>query len=75
MLDDFSDQADILINRFHEKGYDKDKLLKLKADIMKMDRTSLFCNKNRNNSKEADIIFVTGFNSQFREFESIVRKY
>lgn len=37
--EDFNTQADILIGKFQEKGYDKEKLLKLKADIMAADRS------------------------------------
>lgn len=45
-LEDFEVQADILIQRF-QKGYKQDNLVKLKSEIMRMDRNTLLDKKNQ----------------------------
>lgn len=75
-MEDFDAQANILIQRFHEKGYALDNLVKLKLEIMKMDRKKIYSRKKLTiKTDKRDIAFITGFNSQYKAFERIMKKY
>lgn len=74
-VEHFNTQADILIQRFYEKGYALDNLVKLKMEILNMDRKDLLWKKIRNANNQKDVAFITGFNSQYKDFERIMRKY
>lgn len=45
-MEDFEMQADTLIKRFKEKGYQEKNLVKLKTEIKRMDRNTLLVKKN-----------------------------
>lgn len=79
-LEDFEAQADFLIQRFQEKGYIQDNLVKLKLEIMNMDRNTLLNNKKTrtkkmNKWKQMEIASITGFNNQYKDVERIIKKY
>lgn len=46
----------------------------MKTDIANLDRNSLFT-KSKKGKKNTDLVFVTGFNTQYKEFEHILTKY
>lgn len=50
-------------------------LVKLKADIASMDRKNLFKKNNNKKEKPMDIAFITGFNTQYKDFKHILKKY
>lgn len=51
----------MLIQRFLEKGYKKQELLKVRDKVGKINRADLLSNKLRGNEK-IDLAFITGFN-------------
>lgn len=66
-IEDFKTQADVIVNRFKEKGYTGGGLAKLKEEVLNMDRDSLLVHKNKINNRKHGVAFITGFNSQFKE--------
>lgn len=72
-IEDFSIQVDLLIEQFQEKSYNLDHLLKLKTAIAGMDRKSLLC-KSKRKQNQTHMAFVTGFNSQYKDLEHIMKK-
>lgn len=68
--DDYNFQANIILERFHAKGYKLEDLKRTKKIVGEMDRKDLFKPKVK---KENDygIAFMTGFNRQYRDFEKI----
>lgn len=74
-IEDFHVQADIMIiNRFQEKGYARDNLLITKDEITYMNRGVLLA-KTKRNKDRMDLASVTGFYSQYRDFEQILKAY
>lgn len=51
-----------------------DNLLKLKTEIASMDRNALF-NKTNKKKDQMEMAFITGFNTQYKAFEHILKKY
>lgn len=76
---DYEEQADIIIKRFVEKGYNKRELINLKEKVKKMDRNTLIEGKPAGNIKKKDknigMAFLTGYNRQYKITESIIKKH
>lgn len=78
-ITDFEEQTNNLIKRFVDKGYKKRDLLTLKEQIKNMDRHKLMeATQNthkRDKNKSLGLAFLTGYNTQYRSIESIVKKH
>lgn len=76
---DYEEQADIIINRFVGKGYNKKELTILKEKVKGMDRKMLIGGKldhqRKEKSKNLDMAFLTGYNRQYKTMESIIKKH
>lgn len=75
LIADFDKQADMLIQRFQEKGYAANTLAKLKSDVMKMDRKTLLNNTRKRRNEQGEILFITGYNNQYKDVERIIHRY
>ncbi|XP_063800256.1 mucin-5AC-like [Pseudophryne corroboree] len=66
-----------LCERFLEKGYSKESLAKAQERANTVDRKDLIQGTNQKVSRENDFkwSFITDFNSQYREIESIMKKH
>lgn len=71
-MEDFHVQADMI--NFQEKRYARDNLLKTKEKVTHMNRDVLLA-KTKRNKDRIEMAFVTGYNSQYRDFEHILNKY
>lgn len=49
--------------------------MRLKDEITNMDRDDLLVQKNREINTKQGVAFITGFNTQYKEFEHIFKKY
>lgn len=74
-ITDFERQADVLIKRFTDKGYEKKEMDRLKEQVKNMDRSSLLHKKERNTHNVAEFAFLTGFNRQYKQLENIFKKH
>ena len=72
---EFQAQADIIVDRFKEKGYKEAHLAKLKDEVLNMDRNNMLSLNKKNKNSKTDVAFITGFNSQYKDFEHIIKKY
>lgn len=73
--EDFLTQADTNIERFKKKGYSPQALAKLKEKMSKVDQKNLLVQKNKATNSQQNMAFITGFNTQYKEFEFIFKKY
>lgn len=78
-ITDFEEQTNNLIKRFVDKGYKKRDLLTLKEQIKNMDRNKLMegtqNTHKRDKNKSLGLAFLTGYNTQYRSIESVVKKH
>lgn len=58
-----------------KKGYSLEGLAKLKAKITQIDREDLLVQKNIASNNHRSMAFNTGFNTQYKKFEFILKKY
>lgn len=76
---EYEEQADIIINRFVEKGYNKKELTILKEKVKTMDRKMLIEGKldhhKKEKNKNLDMAFLPGYNRQYKTMESILEKH
>lgn len=76
LVEDFEEQADILIKKFKEKRYQEHNLIKLKEEIKGIDRNSLMIKQDRKKANNyMDIAFITGFSNQYQQLEHIIKNY
>lgn len=61
-------------SRFLEKGYPIHTLEKLVSQVSTMDRQSMLAGKTKKESK-GDSAFISGFHHQYKEVETIFKKY
>lgn len=75
---EYEEQADIIINRFLEKGYKRKGLIVLKEKMKNMDRKTLIegtlDHHRKEKHKNLDLAFLTGYNRQYKTMESIIKK-
>lgn len=75
-LKDYDYQANILIERFLEKGYKKKNLESLKNQIRAMDRNNMIeQKKNEKNNRYNEMAFLTGFSRQHKLVEKVLKKH
>ena len=74
-ITDYIAQADTIVDRFKEKGYKEEHLVKLKAEVLNMNRNHMLSLNRKSKKNKTDVAFITGFNSQYKDFEHIVKKY
>lgn len=68
IIEDFHTQADMLVKRFQEKGYEQDNLEKLKLEVLKMDRDALFRKKIRKKDNQIEMAFVNRLQYPIQDF-------
>lgn len=73
-LDEFNNQAEVLIERYVAKGYKERKLRDIKLQVLALDRKELLKDKSK---KDGDFgtVFLTNYSSHYKQFEQIVKKY
>ena len=73
--DDYQRQTNILIDRFVEKGYERNRLEKTRSEVNSMNRNEMLKDKERKPPETNDVTFVTGFSADYRAVEKIITKH
>lgn len=71
---DYLSQSDKLIERFNEKGFKRKDLTKTWDEIGKRERNEFLTQKQKK-EQQVDMAFITGYHTQYKSVEKIVRKY
>ncbi|XP_073481353.1 uncharacterized protein [Aquarana catesbeiana] len=73
-MEDYLQQTDILIDRFTDKGYKRNVLENIRLKVANMDRELILSSKVRKHKQDNSIPFITGFNTQYKKLEDIIKK-
>lgn len=68
-LTDFHIQSEVLTNRFCEKSYSQENLIKTKNQVLTMDRAVLL-NTKKKTPFQGDLAFVSDFHRPYRSVEN-----
>lgn len=63
-----------MIERFVDKGYNRQELVATRERVGNMDRETILQNRNRERNYKDGVLFITGFNKQYKELEDIIKK-